>query len=129
MTHSIQQARESEEVQCTLNILEQAQRYFVTVAFKSDSFGLKNALKEVDNAKTIMKNFPVDQLLTAKDLKFVFVVAIVCCSSFLSSPSKNNPIDLSSLPLTTSSAISKRNIPKNTPSLVFLPSSRRLLAM
>ena len=53
----------------------------MTVAFKSDSFGLKNALKEVENAKTIMKNFPIDQLLTAKDLKFVVVV--VCCCLLL----------------------------------------------
>jgi dynein heavy chain 1 len=71
VTHSIQQARESDEVVCTLAILEQAKRYFATVAFKSDSFGLKNALKEVENAKTIMRNFPVDQLLTAKDLKSI----------------------------------------------------------
>ena len=58
------------KVQCTLNTLKRAKRYHATVAFDSggDTIGMKNALEKVNDYKILMKDFPIDALLTSTDI-------------------------------------------------------------
>ncbi|KAL6068809.1 putative dyneins heavy chain [Balamuthia mandrillaris] len=61
----------SPEAQCTLGILKQAKRFHATAAFDTDTIGLKKAKETVLHYKSLMKDFPVDELLTASEVEKV----------------------------------------------------------
>ncbi|XP_050421392.1 dynein heavy chain, cytoplasmic isoform X3 [Adelges cooleyi] len=65
--HRIQEKRESLEVGLTLEILKHGKRFHATVSFDSDT-GLKTALATVNDYNTLMKDFPINDLLAATDL-------------------------------------------------------------
>lgn len=51
----------------TLEILKHGKRFHATVSFDSDT-GLKAALATVNDYNTLMKDFPINDLLAATDL-------------------------------------------------------------
>lgn len=51
----------------TLEILKHGKRFHATVSFDSDT-GLKTALATVNDYNTLMKDFPINDLLAATDL-------------------------------------------------------------
>jgi len=53
------------EAECTLAVLRQAKRFITTAAFDTDTIGLKKAMEKVNSYKTLMKDFPINDLLTA----------------------------------------------------------------
>ncbi|CAB4015784.1 cytoplasmic dynein 1 heavy chain 1 [Paramuricea clavata] len=63
----IQEKRESFEVALTLDILKCGKRFHATVSFDSDT-GLKQALTTVNDYSPLMKDFPLDDLLSATEL-------------------------------------------------------------
>lgn len=65
--HRIQDKRDSLEVGLTLDILKHGKRFHATVSFDSDT-GLKTALATVNDYNTLMKDFPINDLLAATDL-------------------------------------------------------------
>jgi len=60
----------SPSVQCTLATLKRAKRFHTTVAFDSggDTIGIKAAMEKVSDYKNLMKDFPIDYLLTSVDI-------------------------------------------------------------
>ena len=90
--HSIDAAVKSPEVQCTLNALRQQKRYFATIAFDSDSLGLGKALTESSNVKNIMKDFPIDQLLTASNISSLITAVEAIFSHLMKSLKSFYPI-------------------------------------
>lgn len=58
----------SPEAECTLNTLKQAKRFHATVAFDSDTIGLRKAIEKVQNYKPLMKEFPISDLLSANEI-------------------------------------------------------------
>lgn len=65
--HRIQEKRESQEVALTLDILKHGKRFHATVSFDTDT-GLKQALAMVADYNPLMKDFPVNDLLSATEL-------------------------------------------------------------
>ncbi|XP_072172912.1 cytoplasmic dynein 1 heavy chain 1-like [Diadema setosum] len=65
--HKIQEKRESPEVALTLDILKHGKRFHATVSFDTDT-GLKQALGTVANYSPLMKDFPLNDLLSATEL-------------------------------------------------------------
>lgn len=63
----IQEKRESPEVRLTLDILKKGKRFHATVSFDADT-QLKEALAKVNDYNPLMKDFPMDDLLSATDL-------------------------------------------------------------
>ncbi|XP_030854690.1 cytoplasmic dynein 1 heavy chain 1 [Strongylocentrotus purpuratus] len=63
----IQEKRESPEVALTLDILKHGKRFHATVSFDTDT-GLKQALATVANYSPLMKDFPLNDLLSATEL-------------------------------------------------------------
>lgn len=63
----IQEKRESPEVRLTLDILKKGKRFHATVSFDADT-QLKEALAKVNDYNPLMKDFPLDDLLSATDL-------------------------------------------------------------
>ncbi|XP_065319190.1 dynein heavy chain, cytoplasmic-like isoform X2 [Gordionus sp. m RMFG-2023] len=63
----IQEKRESLEVNLSLDILKQGKRFHATVSFDTDT-GLKQALDLVGNYNLLMRDFPINDLLSAPDL-------------------------------------------------------------
>eukprot|EP00112_Aurelia_sp_Birch-Aquarium-sp1_P023013 Seg670.8 transcript_id=Seg670.8/GoldUCD/mRNA.D3Y31 product="Cytoplasmic dynein 1 heavy chain 1" protein_id=Seg670.8/GoldUCD/D3Y31 len=63
----IQEKRDSQEVTLTLDILKYAKRFHATVSFDSDT-GLKHALATVNDYNPLMKDFPLEELLSATEL-------------------------------------------------------------
>ena len=63
----IQDKRESLEVTLTLDILKAGKRFHATVSFDLDT-GLKPALATVNDYAPLMKDFPLNELLSATDL-------------------------------------------------------------
>lgn len=63
----IQEKRESPEVKLTLDILKKGKRFHATVSFDADT-QLKEALAKVNDYNPLMKDFPLDDLLSATDL-------------------------------------------------------------
>jgi dynein heavy chain 1 len=59
-----EQRLNSPEIEITLTVLKQAKRFSVTVIFESDH-GLKPALEQVNNIMGLMRDFPIDKLLSA----------------------------------------------------------------
>ena len=63
----IQEKRESVEVGLTLDILKHGKRFHATVSFDTDT-GLKQALATVNDYNPLMKDFPINDLLSATEL-------------------------------------------------------------
>ncbi|XP_070577189.1 cytoplasmic dynein 1 heavy chain 1-like [Ptychodera flava] len=63
----IQEKRESPEVALTLDILKHGKRFHATVSFDTDT-GLKQALATVNDYSPLMKDFPLNDLLSATEL-------------------------------------------------------------
>lgn len=66
--HRIQEKRESSEVALTLDILKHGKRFHATVSFDTDT-GLKQALAMVADYNPLMKDFPINDLLSATELE------------------------------------------------------------
>ncbi|KAL8952356.1 MAG: hypothetical protein Q9222_001736 [Ikaeria aurantiellina] len=60
----------SEGVQMTMDILQRAKRFQATVSFSADT-GLKDASEKVQKYNQLMRDFPLDELLTAASLQKV----------------------------------------------------------
>ena len=65
--HRIQEKRESTEVTLTLEVLKHGKRFHATVSFDTDT-GLKQALATVNDYNPLMKDFPINDLLSATEL-------------------------------------------------------------
>ncbi|XP_055497118.1 cytoplasmic dynein 1 heavy chain 1 isoform X1 [Leucoraja erinacea] len=65
--YRIQEKRESGEVLLTLEILKHGKRFHATVSFDTDT-GLKQALETVNDYNPLMKDFPLNDLLSATEL-------------------------------------------------------------
>ncbi|KAJ9599379.1 hypothetical protein L9F63_010141, partial [Diploptera punctata] len=65
--HRIQEKRESLEVALTLDILKHGKRFHATISFDADT-GLKQALATVNDYNPLMKDFPINDLLSATEL-------------------------------------------------------------
>ncbi|XP_077125303.1 cytoplasmic dynein 1 heavy chain 1 isoform X2 [Ranitomeya variabilis] len=65
--YRIQEKRESSEVLLTLDILKHGKRFHATVSFDTDT-GLKQALETVNDYNPLMKDFPLNDLLSATEL-------------------------------------------------------------
>lgn len=65
--HRIQEKRESQEIALTLEILKHGKRFHATVSFDTDT-GLKQALAMVADYNPLMKDFPINDLLSATEL-------------------------------------------------------------
>ncbi|PSN49082.1 Dynein heavy chain [Blattella germanica] len=65
--HRIQEKRESLDVALTLDILKHGKRFHATVSFDTDT-GLKQALATVNDYNPLMKDFPINDLLSATEL-------------------------------------------------------------
>lgn len=63
----IQEKRESVEVQLTFEILKTVKRFHAIVGFDSDT-GLKSAMETVKDHSVLMKDFPINDLLSANEL-------------------------------------------------------------
>ncbi|KAL3873221.1 hypothetical protein ACJMK2_036362 [Sinanodonta woodiana] len=63
----IQEKRESSEVVLTLDILKHGKRFHATVSFDTDT-GLKTAMATVNDYNQLMKDFPLNDLLSATEL-------------------------------------------------------------
>ena len=63
----IQEKRESVEVALTLDILKHGKSFHATVSFDMDT-GLKQALGSVNDYNPLMKDFPINDLLSATEL-------------------------------------------------------------
>ncbi|XP_076178666.1 dynein heavy chain, cytoplasmic isoform X5 [Ptiloglossa arizonensis] len=66
--HRIQEKRESIEISLTLDILKHGKRFHATVSFDTDT-GLQQALATVNDYNTLMKDFPINDLLSATELE------------------------------------------------------------
>ncbi|CAJ0934537.1 unnamed protein product, partial [Mesorhabditis belari] len=63
----IQQKRESDEVQFTLEALKAGKRFYALVSFDSDT-GLKPAIAQVTDCNLLMKEMPLNEIVSATDL-------------------------------------------------------------
>lgn len=70
--HRIQEKRESIEVTLTLDILKHGKRFHATVSFDIDT-GLQQALATVNDYNILMKDFPINDLLSATELERIRV--------------------------------------------------------
>jgi len=66
--HNIEDQLKSDEIILTLETLKSAKRFHATVSFLADT-GLKEALELVARYNQLMKDFPLDELLSATDAK------------------------------------------------------------
>ncbi|KAI9911312.1 hypothetical protein PsorP6_009030 [Peronosclerospora sorghi] len=64
---AVQEKLESPEVEITLAVLQRAKRYLATVTFSADH-GLGAALQHVSSVMTLMKDFPMNSILSATDI-------------------------------------------------------------
>ena len=71
----IQEKRESLEVALTLDILKHGKRFHATVSFDTDT-GLKQALAMVNDYNPLMKDFPINDLLSATELERIRAAVI-----------------------------------------------------
>ena len=63
----IQEKRESPDVALTLEVLKHGKRFHATVSFDTDT-GLKQAIATVNDYNPLMKDFPINDLLSATEL-------------------------------------------------------------
>lgn len=64
----LQEKRESVDVALTLDVLKKGKRFHATVSFDTDT-GLKQALSTVNDYNPLMKDFPLNDLLSATELE------------------------------------------------------------
>ncbi|KAI9986672.1 hypothetical protein PInf_025627 [Phytophthora infestans] len=64
---AVQEKLKSPEVEITLAVLQRAKRYLATVSFSTDH-GLSPALQQVSSVMTLMKEFPMNSILSATDI-------------------------------------------------------------
>ncbi|CAH0489695.1 unnamed protein product [Peronospora farinosa] len=64
---AVQKKLESPEVEITLAVLQRAKRYLATVTFSADH-GLGPAIQYVSSVMTLMKEFPMNSILSATDI-------------------------------------------------------------
>ncbi|CAI5743819.1 unnamed protein product [Peronospora destructor] len=64
---AVQKKLESPEVEITLAVLQRAKRYLATVTFSADH-GLGPAIQHVSSVMTLMKEFPMNSILSATDI-------------------------------------------------------------
>lgn len=79
---SIEEQLKSDQVVLTLDILKHAKRFHATVSFMSDT-GLKEALEKVQKYNILMKDFPLNELLSATDLGKIQDAVILIFSHFI----------------------------------------------
>eukprot|EP00052_Salpingoeca_macrocollata_P029607 m.302067 g.302067 ORF g.302067 m.302067 type:complete len:4524 (+) comp22998_c0_seq7:51-13622(+) len=72
---SIKDKRDSPEVTMTLEVLKLGKRFHATVGFDSDT-GLQKALESVSNYNQLMKDFPLNGLLSATDTSAIRVAIV-----------------------------------------------------
>jgi dynein heavy chain 1 len=77
----ILEKRESLEVALTLEILRYGKRFIATVSFDSDT-GLKEAIETAKDYNVLMKDFPLNELISATELSKI-TIAIVSILSHL----------------------------------------------
>ncbi|TPX59802.1 hypothetical protein PhCBS80983_g02245 [Powellomyces hirtus] len=65
---SIEEQLRSDQVVLTLDILKHAKRFHATVSFLADT-GLKEAVEKVQKYNILMKDFPLNELLAATDIR------------------------------------------------------------
>ncbi|UZJ53926.1 hypothetical protein CBS101457_003246 [Exobasidium rhododendri] len=65
---SIEQQLRSDPIVLTLDILKHAKRFHATVSFYADT-GLKDCAEKIHNYNLLMKDFPLNELLSATDLE------------------------------------------------------------
>ncbi|KNC98573.1 uncharacterized protein SPPG_06258 [Spizellomyces punctatus DAOM BR117] len=65
---SIEEQLKSDQVQLTLDILKHAKRFHATVSFYADT-GMKDAVEKVQKYNILMKDFPLNELLSATDIR------------------------------------------------------------
>ena len=65
--NGILEKRESVEVTLTLDILRYGKRFIATVSFDSDT-GLKEAIETAKDYNLLMKDFPLNELMSATEL-------------------------------------------------------------
>jgi dynein heavy chain 1 len=73
--YRIQEKREGTEIQLTLDVLKHGKRFHATVSFDSDT-GLQAALTRVKDSSVLMKEFPLQDLLAATDLKQIQLAVV-----------------------------------------------------
>ncbi|KAJ3135949.1 hypothetical protein HK100_002228 [Physocladia obscura] len=64
----IEEQLKGDQVTLTLDVLKHAKRFHATVSFRADT-GLNEALDKVSKYNTLMKDFPLNELLSAPDLE------------------------------------------------------------
>ncbi|RLN69358.1 hypothetical protein BBJ29_000235 [Phytophthora kernoviae] len=64
---TVQEKLKSPEVEITLALLQRAKRYLATVTFSADH-GLGPAIQHVSSVMTLMKEFPMNSILSATDI-------------------------------------------------------------
>ncbi|CAK8687664.1 unnamed protein product [Clavelina lepadiformis] len=75
----IQEMRESSEITLSLEILKHGKRFHATVSFDTDT-GLKQALDKVNDYNPLMKDFPLNELLSATEIGKIRQALIVIFS-------------------------------------------------
>lgn len=65
---SVEQQLRSDPIVLTLDILKNAKRFHATVSFYADT-GLKDCAEKIHNYNLLMKDFPLNELLSATDLE------------------------------------------------------------
>ena len=76
----IQEKRESLEVALTLDILKHGKRFHATVSFDTDT-GLKGSLAQVNDYNPLMKDFPINDLVTSTTGFFSLVILVLLLAS------------------------------------------------
>ncbi|KAJ2692547.1 dynein heavy chain, partial [Coemansia spiralis] len=63
----IEEQLQSDEIVLTMDVLKAAKRFHATVSFRTDT-GLKEAAERVTRYNVLMKDFPINELLSATDI-------------------------------------------------------------
>ncbi|CAE7031283.1 Dync1h1 [Symbiodinium sp. CCMP2456] len=63
-----QQQLQTPEIQLTLNLLRGARRFLATMSFEADT-GLKPAIEKVSNYLSLLRDFPINELLVASSIE------------------------------------------------------------
>ncbi|KAJ6227585.1 dynein heavy chain [Anaeramoeba flamelloides] len=83
---------QTEAVQLTLNLLKIKRRHIAGLAFETDT-GLKQALQKSKNYNLLVRNFPINELLSAQDLIKIQSAIILCFSHLRKIKHTSYPLD------------------------------------
>lgn len=89
---SIEKQTKSTEAECTLSVLRQARRFFATAPFDSDTLGLGALMTTVGNYKQLTKDFPLNELLTASDVRKLIAAVKNIFEHLKKSKASNYPV-------------------------------------